>query len=466
MGMYLSRELEVLSKNNQYAHPYYTRIDYLTATATIPTVVTSDNRSDSFTEITMSKVNARHLVDLYDFNDEDEHKKVYVKRNQLIAQLAAHNRVAIEEHGLNITVSFFKKELEGGEYEKDGETETLSPSPLIDGSKTIPGGIKSTENEGGIVSVEMSPFVTYLIDATVPENLKDTYSNKDIKLRFAKIGKKENDHKIISTTPTHTTIEPLYDTNTRHQIIGVENKNDSDVNKQPTSRIFPGNYETIQIGKKRRDTHYITLGSFPVQQYCYADSTTHAAMAGISIKTAEKQTASLKCETDAQAHGQAGRYGSTYGCIVRVDPAITGLSPSITDHFVHLLQEKASIDVSCFHPDLINILMFQRGDFINFLSRRHDKLKLIGKKSKVISTIPSAGGGAVTVEETHTSTLTQRQPVPSRLELEKALQEEKAKNANLKKYTNELEEKLMVATTQIEKFTEHIKIFQTLVTPP
>jgi len=445
-AMSLSKEVEIITKHEENNHPFRTVIDYKTCTATIPTEVIFDNPSPAFTKITMKNVDSRHLDDLY--NDSSARKR-------FIAQLEAYNRIAILEHDVKVNVSFFKNE--GGDM-KLWKTKTLAPSPLVDRSKTIPGGILSKENKKDIIPVEMSPFVDYMIGVYVKKDIENTYTNKDLEMHFHKI-QINNDYKTISTT----LIEPLYSTNTHYQIISVKDKHDYDSNKLATARIFPSMYNLRQTSTSKLNDTHVLLGQFQVLQYCYKDSREYGVGSGISIQTAEKHTTSLKCEVNAQASGQQGRYESTYGCIVKIDPAITGLSPSITDHFIHLLQEKACIDVSCFHPDLINILMFQRGEFVNFLGRHNKK---VGNNPIVSSTsIPTA-----TVESHTRCEHVRWRAIMERAQKTMTLSIQPTLYSILQRPTIPGTDEIADAATQIEtdmnNLLGRIKDFQTLVTTP
>jgi len=454
MGMSLSKEMDTVSRHGTNP-PFGSKVDYTTCKYVPPTELSESecNLGSYSTVITMRYVNSRHIEELYEPNLHP--------LNRFISSLEQCLRIAIAREA-NITVSLFKTDIEGEPIL--WKKRTLVDKPFIDPTKSILGGIK---HAGVVIPVEIKPFVKSDIEAYVPKELEHTYSNKDVKLYFQKLHK--NVYDIQSTTDADATIpasfKPKYDQSTRYEITSIK----EDAQCRPaTARIFASKYSVKQIKLEKLTRTHVLIGKFPIEQYCYASTQDYGERGGLSIKTALKQTALLKCEINAQGSGQIQRYEQTYGCILNTDPTVTLLPPKVTSYFIHLLQEKASIDVSCYDPKIINILMFQRAEFTNFIHRHNKLAKLVGTQPTPIPpTIPIPS----TTVDPHTRCEHVRwRAILERAQKTMALSIQPTLNSILQHSTVPGTDEIADAATQIENDMTHllgrIKDFQTLVTTP
>lgn len=452
MGMTLCKEMETVSKHGT-TPPFGSKVDYNTCKYVPPTELSESecNLRSYSTVITMRYINSRHIEELYE--------STLHPLNRFISSLEQCSRIAIAR-GTNITVSLFKTDIDG--RNTLWKKKTLEDKPFIDPTKSIPGGIK---NADVVIPVEIIPFVNYDIELYVKKELEHTYSDKDIEPYFQKLHKDVYDIQTTTNADANipSSLKPTYDQKTRYEITGIKG---DDQCRPATARIFASKYSTKQISFEKLTKTHVLIGKFPIEQYCYASTQDYGERGGLSIKTALKQTALLKCEINAQGSGQIQRYEQTYGCILNTDPTVTLLPPKVTSYFIHLLQEKASIDISCYDPKIINILMYQRAQFTNFINRHNKLVKRVGTQPTSVSpTIPS------TTVDPHTRCEHVRwRAIMERAQKTMALSIQPTLNSILQHSTVPGTDEIADAATQIENDMTHllgrIKDFQTLVTTP
>jgi hypothetical protein len=345
-GMTLGTNVRVTSTHEGTCHQL--DIDYKTCHASVPIEVPSPQTG---TVITITGVKSELVQGLID----DESCRTSFRKN-----MGDLNRRAITSRGLQLKVK-----VEGDGEGCHGGWHEVNPKDMITETETIPGGRKVGENTQYFnINTHSKYFVeVYALHANVDAAMnKDTYSSGLIELYFPTMYNKDGLYINDDTADIRYSTDKLLSITVKSS-----GKNHQDYVKQ-------SNYLIKTYTREKLERTHTLIGRLPIDQYCYLAAPEHEEYGGLSIESAAKHTNVLKFTGSVGASGRHQFYYSTYGAILKTAPAdVNNLPKHILGSLAHMLQEKATLDYSCFDPRLISVILYQRALYINLLTRCNDK---------------------------------------------------------------------------------------------
>ena len=247
----------------------------------------------------------------------------------------------------------------------------IKPKPIITETETISGGRKVGDDMRyfNINTHSKYPVEIYALHSNVEAVMnQETYSKSLIELFFPAMYDTDGLH----INDDNTTADIRYSATT---LVSIKIKSPIP-GKNHQDYVAKTHYIAKKYSRDTLEKTHTLIGRLYTDQYCYLAARDHEEYGGLSIEGAAKHTNVLKFTNTVGASGRHNFYYSTYGAILKTAPTDTNNLPKhVIGSLAHMLQEKATLDYSCFDPRLISIILYQRALFINVLKNCNDKKK-------------------------------------------------------------------------------------------